>query len=72
VTVTAVADDDGMVPVADIHRGDRVRYLGRWRVVTSAAHHDADGLSLVRFRDGRWLHCAPDHLLEQFVDAEEA
>lgn len=53
-----------MTPVLELRKGQWVRYLGRARLVTKLAHHDADGLSLVSFEDGRWLHCAPDRLLE--------
>lgn len=56
---------DTLTLVTALQRGDVVRHLGRARVVTKLAHHDADGLCLVSFQDGRWLHCTSDTLLSK-------
>lgn len=57
--------------VAELKAGDVVVHLGRARLITRAAHHDEDGLSLVSFQDGRWLHCMPDTLLARLRPGPE-
>jgi hypothetical protein len=55
-------DDHALVPIEDIHEGDRIWGLGDWSEVTRAWGYKGElPFDAIKLNNGSWLHLTPDH-----------